>query len=313
MTAYYNILQNRTRFQNLIIDKKVILVYKIRKEFMSNLLKLFILLTILASTAIFYTSCGSDNPITQIFSNEVSAKQRLDSANAESSRNFPGSKLVLIFGKNVKSDGKTDISTYSAITDPSQIGTWLYIYRVPSDTANLRVYTPNPLPGSSDCIELTSFFSISEIIGLIQDTSAKNIVSGALTLLTNANVNITTTSSTLIDSDVSLGLANTTSPIIKFDNNFTPDTSLVNGSTFFSAGTNQTINMFLIPAAGTLNLPPEIPQLTGFPADLWVVNYKKNTSDNLILGTVVQSGQIMGISQLGLQSKVINLSKYEAQ
>jgi hypothetical protein len=71
--------------------------------------------------------------------------------------------------------------------------------------------------------------------------------------------------------------------------------------------------MFLIPGLGTLNLPSFITTLTGFPADLWVVNYKKTqglASDNLILGTVVQSNQTMGIPYLTIISRAINLSKY---
>jgi hypothetical protein len=282
---------------------------------MFKVLKFIVLSAILVSTAFLYTSCGSDNPITQIFSNEVSAKQRLDAANSQAAATYGvNAKLVMIFGKNVKSNGKTDISTFTAITSPDSIGTWLYIYRVPGDTANLRVYTPNPIPGTSNCIELTSFFNINEIINLIQDTSARTIVSGALTLLTTSNINITTATGSLIDSDVSLGLANTTNPIIKFDASYNLSASTDNGNAFFSSGTNESTNMFLIPAAGTLDLPTIITELTGFPPDLWIVNYKKtntsNVPENLILGTVVQSSQIMGIPSLTLTSKVINLSKY---
>jgi hypothetical protein len=150
----------------------------------------------------------------------------------------------------------------------------------------------------------------------VQDTSARNIISGALNLIISSNVNITTPAAGLLNSDASLNLANSTNPIIKFDENFTPDTSSLNGNIFFSTGTNQTRNMILIPAAGTLNLPDFITDLTGFPADLWIVQYKKtnslNQQENLILGTVVQSGQIMGVP-IGIQSPVINLSKYVAE
>ncbi len=117
----------------------------------------------------------------------------------------------------------------------------------------------------------------------------------------------------MIDSDVSLGLANTTNPIIKFDANYNLSSSTDNGNAFFATGTNETINMFLIPAAGTLNLPSFIQHLTNFPNDLWIVNYSKtdvnNVSQNLVLGTVVQSNQTIGIDNLTLTSKVINLSK----
>ena len=90
----------------------------------------------------------------------------------------------------------------------------------------------------------------------------------------------------------------------------------MNGSVFNSTGTNQTRNMFLIPALGGLNLTIFIrnPQLTGFPADLWIVNYNKtntsNVNENLVLATVVQSDQIMIIQPpVNISSKVINLSK----
>ncbi len=193
---------------------------------------------------------------------------------------------------------------------------WLYIFRAPGDTS-LKVYTPNPLPTANDCIELTAIFNTGTLLNLIQDTSAKNIVAGALALLTTSGINITTSTSVLIDSDVSLNLANTTSPIIKFDSSFVPGTSSLNGNAFFSSGSNKTINMFLIPAAGTLNLPQFITNLTGFPADLWIVNYKKqnssNQTENLILGTVVDNSQQMGLPLLGVTSKVINISKYVTQ
>jgi hypothetical protein len=181
----------------------------------------------------------------------------------------------------------------------------------------LKIYTPNPLPTASDCIELTAFFNTNTLLNLIQDTSAKNIVAGALALLTTSNINITTSASALIDSDVSLNYANTTNPVIKFDSSYIPDTSSLNGNTFFTTGSNKSINMFLIPAAGTLNLPQFITNLTGFPADMWIVNYKKlnssNQTENLILGTVVESSQQMGIPLIGITSKVINLSKYVSE
>jgi len=263
-----------------------------------------------------FSSCSDTGTIiNNIITNEVTAKERLDSANAQAIRKYgANTKLVLIFGKNVNSNGATELSVISAITNPDSIGAWLYIYRVPQDTS-LRIYTPNPLPTASDCIELTAFFNMNTMLGLIQDTSARNIISGALDVIINSNIGITTASGNLVNSDVSLNYANTSNPIIKFNENFSPDTSSLNGSTFFLTGTNKTRNMFLIPAAGTLNLPQFIQNLTGFPNDLWVVNYKKtnssNQQENLILGTVVENGQLMSIPPpIGISSKVINLSKY---
>ncbi len=265
----------------------------------------------LICTGFLLNSCSNNNPITQIFSNDVAATDRLDSANAQALQNYgTGVKLVLIFGKNVKSNGKTDISTLSAITSPDSIGAWLYIYRSPVDSS-LKVYTPDPLPGASDCIELTAIFNTNIILSLITDTTAKNIVSGALSLLTTAGVSITTPANVLLNSNVSLNLANTANPIIKFNSSFIPGISSLNGNSFLSTGTNQSRNMFLIPAVGTLNLPNYILNFTGFPNDLWIVNYKKtdsgNNTQNLILGTIVQSGEIMSVS--GISSTVINLSK----
>ena len=281
--------------------------------------KFIVLITITASVILMtiqFTGCGED-PIKNIIPNEVTAKQRLESAITQAKITYGDStKLVLIFGKNVNSNGKTEISAISALTSPDSIGAWLYIFRAPSDTS-LKVYTPNPLPSANNCIELTAFFGTNTILNLIQDTSAKNIIAGALNLLTTSGINITTTTSVLIDSDVSLNYANTTNPIIKFDSSFIPDTSSLNGNAFFTAGSDKTRNMFLIPAGGTLNLPAFITNLTGFPADLWVVNYKKlnssNQTENLILGTVVESSQLMGIPSIGITSKVINLSKYVSE
>lgn len=274
------------------------------------------IISIIFASMIQITGC-SDSTINNIFSNELTAKQRLESANTQAMTKYGSStKLVLIFGKNVKTNGKTDISALSIAANPDSIGAWLYVFRAPGDTS-LKVFTPNPLPGASDCIELTAFFNTNTLLNLIQDTSAKNIVSGALALLTSTGIDIKTSTTNLIDSDVSLNYANTINPIIKFNSSYIPDTSSLNGNAFFAAGTNKTINMFLIPAAGTLNLPAFINNLTGFPADLWVVNYKKNNlssqTENLVLGTVVESNQQMGVPLIGITSQVINISKYVSE
>jgi hypothetical protein len=258
------------------------------------------------------SSCNNtvESIINTVTTVEVRATDRLDSANAQATRKYGAStKLVLIMGRNVNANGKTSLSVLNSLANPDTISAWLYVYRVPTDTS-LRIYTPNPLITANDCIELTAFFNPNQLISLIQDTTARNIVSGALSVVTSANVGITTPSSVLLNSDASLNLANATNPIIKFNSSFVPDTSHMNGNIFLSNGTNQSRNMFLIPAAGTLNLPAYITNLTGFPADLWIVQYKKTTTvqQSLILGTVVQSGQLMGVP-IGIQSAVINLSK----
>jgi len=267
-------------------------------------------------------SCSTDviTAIPQIFDNNVSAKDRLDSANAQATRKYGASaKLVLILGQNVlyegTNKGKTDISIVSAIADPNSLGAWIYLFKKPG-TDTLAVYTPNPIPGAKDCIELTKFFSTSTIIGLIQDTSARNIVSGAISLLNNSNFTITTSTAGLADSHIAFDWANTSNPIIKFNSGFIPGSSTLNGNYFFNVtGATKTVNMFLIPALGTLNLPAFISNLTGFPADLWVVNYKKSVSggvtENLIMGTVVQSAQQMTLPvPFSITSKCINLSKF---
>ncbi len=273
-------------------------------------------LLFLSLFSIFVLSLSSCNNTVESIINavttvEVTAKERLDSANAQATRKYGAStKLVLIMGRNVNANGKTTLSVLNSVANPDTISAWLYVYRVPSDTS-LRIYTPNPLITANDCIELTAFFNPNQLISLIQDTTARNIISGAFSVVTSANVGITTSPSVLLNSDASLNLANATNPIIKFNSSFIPDTSHVNGNIFLSTGTNQSRNMFLIPAAGTLNLPSYITNLTGFPADLWVVQYKRTNSgvqQSLILGTVVQSGQLMGVP-IGIQSAVINLSK----
>lgn len=282
----------------------------------SKFIAFITIITIIISVTIQISGC-SEETINNIVSNEVTAKERLGSAITQAATTYGDSiRLVLIFGKNVNANGRTEISAISAITNPDSIGAWLYIFRAPADTS-LKIYTPNPLPSASDCIELTAFFNSGTLLNLIQDTSARNIVAGALALLTTSGINITTSTSALIDSDVSLNYANTTNPVIKFDSSFVPDTSSLNGNAFFSDGTDKTRNMFLIPAAGTLNLPQFISGLTGFPADLWVVNYKKlnslNQTENLILGTVVENSQQMSVPFIGITSKVINLSKYVSE
>jgi hypothetical protein len=226
----------------------------------------------------------------------------------------------MVFGKNVLFEGtdvgKTDITGLTALSDPNQIGAWLYIFKKPG-TDTLAVYTPNPLPGARDCIELTSLFNFNTVIGLIADTSARNIVSGALSMINNTNFFISTSTSEIVNSDSSYSYSYSANPIIKFDKTFVPSASTNNGRTFFTSGTytNKTVNMFLIPALGTLNLPAYISGLINFPSDLWVVNYKRTNgtvTENFIAATVTKSSQNMTINlpPLPFSSKAINLSKY---
>jgi len=278
--------------------------------------KLLLLLVITAS--LYSCSNNAVNVINDLVSNKVTAKERLDSANAQAQRKYsPSTQLVMIFGKNVLYDGtdagKTDISITTGISDPNTLGAWLYIFKKPG-TDTLAVYTPNPIPGARDCIELTSLFSTSTIINLIADTSARNIVSGSLSLITGSNFHISTNATNLVNSDVAFGYSYSSNPIIRFNSSWVPSSSTYNGSTFLGqTGTNKTVNMFLLPGLGTLNLPAYITSLTGFPQDLWIVNYKldnASVTQNFIAGTVVESNQNMGISFLGLFSKAINISKY---
>lgn len=277
----------------------------------------------LFSVIISLYSCNSNpiNVISDLISNNVTAKDRLDSANAQAYRRYgPSANLVMILGRNVSVEpatiGRTDISIITGVSDPNSLGAWLYIYKKPgSDT--LAVYTPDPTPGQRNCIELTSLVSLNTILSLLPDTSARNIISGAIQLINNSSFKITTSSSVLIDSDSSYSLAYNTSPVIKFDNSFVPSSSSTNGSKFFTqdvTGATKTANMFLIPALGALNLPSVISSLTGFPNDVWVVNFKKKYTDNseksLVFASVVQSNQTMGIPFLTLLSRVINISKY---
>jgi hypothetical protein len=283
--------------------------------------KLLILLAVLITVSITVSSCSNpEEVVNQLLENKVTAKDRLDSANAQAIRKYGSStKLVLVLGQNVLFEGtdkgKTDISIVTALADPDSLGAWIYIFKKPG-TDSLAVYTPNPVPGTKDCIELTKIFNLNTLLGLIADTSAKNIVSGALALINNSNFNINTSVNQLVDSDVSLDYANSSNPVIKFNSSFVPSSSTQNGNYFFTnniTGATKTVNMFLIPALGTLNLPAYITSLTGFPNDLWVVNYKKvftGSTENLILGTVVTSSQQMGIPFLSLLSRAINLSKF---
>jgi hypothetical protein len=274
---------------------------------------------VLALISISLYSCSDSvvNTINDLVSNKVTAKDRLDSAYAQAQRKYsPSAQLVMVFGKNVLYDGtdagKTDISITTGLSDPNNLGAWLYIFKKPG-TDTLAVYTPNPVPGARDCIELTSLFSTNTIVNLIADTSARNIVSGALGLITNSNFHISTNRTNLVNSDVAFGYSYTSNPVIKFNSSWLPSSSTFNGSTFLGqTGTDKTVNMFLVPGLGTLNLPAYISNLTGFPQDLWIVNYKQTsggTTQNFIAGTVVENTQMMGITGL-LTSRVINISKY---
>lgn len=277
------------------------------------------LLLLVVVTASLY-SCNNNavNVINDIIANKITAKERLDSANAQAQRKYsPSTQLVMIFGKNVLYDGtdagKTDISITSGLSDPNNLGAWLYIFKKPG-TDTLAVYTPNPVPGARDCIELTSLFSTNTIINLIADTSARNIVSGSLGYITSSNFHISTNTANLVNSDVAYGYSYSSNPIIRFNSSWVPSSSTYNGSVFMGqTGTNKTVNMFLLPGLGTLNLPAYITTLTGFPQDLWIVNYKldnASVTQNFIAATVVESNQNMGINFLGLLSKAINISKY---
>lgn len=278
-------------------------------------------LLIVLITASFFYSCSDTgtNIINDIISNKITAKDRLDSAISQASRKYsPSMKLFLIFGKNVIFDGmdngKTDITGLTAIANPDSVGAWLYFFVKPG-TDTIAVYTPNPTPGARDCLELTSVFNFNTILNLITDTSAKNIVGGALNLVGSSNFFISTSTADLLNSDGAFNYSYTSNPIIKFNSSFTATSSSENGQSFFSVGSNKTVNMFLIPAMGTLNLPAYITTLINFPSDLWVVNYKRtnmSVTENFIVGTVTKSTQNMAITLPlpGFSSKAINLSKY---
>ena len=284
---------------------------------MKNKIIYSLILSFVLTLSIQLSSCNTADVIQDILYNRVTAKDRLDSSKAQAERKYgPSAQLVLILGQNVIYDGndkgRTDISIIQAISDPNNLGAWIYVYKKPG-TDTLAVYTPDPTPGSRNCIELTKIFSINTILGLIADTSARNIVSGAISLINNSSFKIVTSSTALMDSDSSINYANASNPVIKFNSSFVPGSSTLNGNSFFSGtSSNKTVNMFLIPAAGTLNLPNFITGLLGFPNDLWVVNYKKtvnSATENLIVGTVVEKNMFMSIPFL-VQSKAINLSKF---
>jgi hypothetical protein len=281
--------------------------------------KIFIpVLMLLVSLSFYSCSDTATNVINDIISNKVTAKDRLDSAFAQAQRKYsPSVKLVMVFGKNVLFDGadvgKTDITGLTILSDPNNIGAWLYIFKKPG-TDTLAVYTPNPTPGARDCIELTSLFNLNTILGLIADTSARNIISGTLAKINETNFFISTSSSEIVNSDVAYGYSYSSNPVIKFNASYIPTQSTNNGQSFFTTGTSKTVNMFLIPALGTLNLPAYISGLLNFPSDLWVVNYKRtnnSTVENYISATVTKSSQNMSIIiPPAFTSKAINLSKY---
>jgi hypothetical protein len=279
---------------------------------------IFVILLLFASSVFFSCSDTATNVINDIISNKVTAKDRLDSAFAQASRKYsPSVKLVMIFGKNVLFEGsdvgKTDMTGITALSNPDSVGAWLYIFKKPG-TDTLAIYTPNPVPGYRDCIELTSFFNTSTILNLISDTSAKSIVQGALSMINDVNFFISTSTNEIVNSDSAYGYSYSSNPIIKFNSLFIPSASSNNGQTFFASGSNKTVNMFLIPALGTLNLPAYLTSLINFPGDLWVVNYKRTNvslQENLIVATVVKSSQNMRITIPPVfESKAINLSKY---
>ena len=94
----------------------------------------FVLLVLFVSSIFYSCNDTTTNIINDIISNKVTAKDRLDSAFAQASRKYsPSVKLVMIFGKNVLFDGadvgKTDITGLTILSDPNQIGAWLFIFK----------------------------------------------------------------------------------------------------------------------------------------------------------------------------------------
>ena len=70
----------------------------------------FIIFPLLLSV-LMITGCDDSGIVTPVITTtEVSAKERLDSANSQSTAAYgAGTRLVLIFGKTVKANGKTDL------------------------------------------------------------------------------------------------------------------------------------------------------------------------------------------------------------
>jgi hypothetical protein len=271
------------------------------------------------------TSCNDkfvpvDPPVIET---RVSAKNRLNSAIRQAKNGYGDDvKLVLILGQGViisgPDRGKTDITSTTINSDPNNMIAWIYIFLKPGMSSPIA-YTPNPLQTAKDCWELRVNFDFNTLLTLIPDTSARNIISGTIALVNNPDFRITTDTTNIMDSDLALDFAISSNPIIRFDTSFVPGPSSINGNYFFTndtAGYIQTANMFLIPAIGTLKLTDYIQGMTGFPSDLWIVNFKKTSGtivQNLILGTVVQVTQLIGIPSISLTSKCINLSKYASK
>jgi hypothetical protein len=91
---------------------------------------LSIILTVsIFTTTFLLTSSGDDEIIKTIISNEVAAKDRLDSANAQAKRTYGDStELVLILERmlNQMENGNIRHNSYH---QSDSIGAWLYVFR----------------------------------------------------------------------------------------------------------------------------------------------------------------------------------------
>ncbi len=275
------------------------------------------LLPLIITITIILSSCDDAGVIlAPKYIANVTAEDRLAAADSVAMAKYGANiKLVMIFARNMNSDGTANIiPTTTTATSMDSIGTWLYVFRTDPVNPVFKVFTPDPSTTSLSCIEITSAFNVNSFVALIIDTSARNTIANALLTSATLNIGITTPNASLINSNVSMLMSDTCFPVIKYNASYTASMSIVNGNVFNNTGSNKTANMFLIPAVGALSLGQRIPSMTGFPSDLWIVNFTKfdnNTTQNLVLGTVVQSNQTMVTN--AVSGKVINLSKDASQ
>jgi hypothetical protein len=264
-----------------------------------NFTLIIIILPILFLSTFLFSSCDDSGILNPAVPTHIGATDRLPATNSQVAAEYgANTKLVMIFGRNVNSDGTTDVSKLTLpTTSLDSIGAWIYVYRPDSLTPVFKLFTPNPDSTQSNCIELTSAFTINSFVGLITDTSARSRISNSLLTTVTLNIGITTPTAALLNSTTSIYLSDTVNPLIKFDSVYHTSPSTYTGNVFNNTGSNKTQNMFLIPASGTLNMTTFIPTMTGYPPDIWIVNFSKldnnNVLQNLVIGTIVQSNQSM--------------------
>ncbi|MCF8240918.1 MAG: hypothetical protein K9J16_05990 [Melioribacteraceae bacterium] len=168
---------------------------------------------------LLFVSCSEENnPVRDIIDSQITATERIDEVKAEAVSSFASdAKLAGIYGVNVDDNGEIDLSVLSPLN------TFVYIFRSELK-GEIEFYVPVFGAGPEKFP-----ISLSEMIGLINDSDVKDKVGIILDALSTVSIS---SSATIYDSDWAM-------------NEIMSD---ARATTFLGSNSTAKVDMFLVPS-----------------------------------------------------------------